>query len=83
MVEAEEEPSMDMLSIGQVAQRAGVGIDTIRFYALRVEGPTSCEQVKEATLVKPAKRCTGESWEIAVCSVPMPIGLASPKRPPC
>jgi MerR family mercuric resistance operon transcriptional regulator len=90
---------MDMLSIGQVAQRAGVGIDTIRFYeregilekplrrdsgyrqyseevvrrirfiqrakllgfslkeitellALRVDGPTSCAQVKEATLAK-------------------------------
>jgi MerR family mercuric resistance operon transcriptional regulator len=90
---------METLSIGQVARRAGVGIDTIRFYeregilerpprrvsgyrqyseevvrrirfiqrakllgfslkeitellALRVGGPTSCEQVKEATLTK-------------------------------
>jgi len=90
---------MEMLSIGQVAHRVGIGIDTIRFYErqgvlekplrrvsgsrqyseevirlfrfirpakllgfsskeitdllmLRVEGSTSCEQVKEATLAK-------------------------------
>src|SRR2546421_4866788 len=72
---------MEALSIGQVARRAGVGVETVRFYereglleepprakllgfslkeilellTLRVDGQTSCEQVKERAEAKLAE----------------------------